>query len=88
MGDLEMAGDGDKDFVGGDVGPTVSSDFKPGSSMDDGSVTFAGFGNKDLFGGKTDTTDQEADKGTPKPTGDDQVDFTGAGGKDVNYVNY
>jgi hypothetical protein len=89
-GGLDMAGDGAKDFVGGDVGPTISSNYQPGSGMDDaGAVDFAGMGRKDLFGGKTDTTEQEADKGTRADiTSDKVVDFPGKGGADTGYMHY
>jgi hypothetical protein len=89
-GGLDMAGNGAEDFVGGDVGPTISSNFRPGSSMDDSSaMDFAGNGRKDLFGGKTDTTDQEADKGAPNPgNGESIVDFPGKGSSDVGYNHF
>lgn len=90
MGGLDMAGDGAKDFVGGDVGPTVSSNFKPGAGNDDaGVVQFAGSGRTDLFGGNTDTTDQEPDQGVPSSDNSGNiVDFPGKGSSDVGYKNF
>lgn len=90
MGGLDMAGNGAKDFVGGDVGPTVSKNFQSGTGQDDqGVIDFVGKGRTDLFGGRTDTTEQIADEGTPSSSYNGSViDFPGKGETDSKYSNF